>query len=115
MRFIPALIAAVTSASPLSAAERLTLARDGESPYAIVIAADASPSTVYAAEELQRFLGEIAGASLPVVRDDGAPPEHAILLGDSAHLRSVAPDLDLAPLGHEGYVLRTVDSHLVIA
>lgn len=97
------------------AGKALTLARDGRSDYSIVVANDASPSTRYGAEELQRFLREMTGAELPILTDDAPMGAHEILLGDSAHLRRLGLALDLEALGHEGYVIQTAGAHLVIA
>ncbi|MCX8090564.1 MAG: DUF4838 domain-containing protein [Verrucomicrobiae bacterium] len=104
----------VLAATDVSA-QRLTLARAGRSDYVIVIASNAPPATRFAAEELQRFLGEMSSATLPVRTDAAAPAARQILVGDSAHLRALGGVVDFAALGREGYVLRTVGPHLVIA
>lgn len=97
-------------------AESLVVAEAGRSEYRIVLADDASPSTRHAAEELQRFLEEMTGAKLPIVSDRQPAGPCEILLGDSAHLRSlVGMAIDFAKLGAEGYVLRTSGRRLVIA
>ena len=93
----------------------LTLARDGASKFAIVVAGDASPSTRYAAEELQRFFEEITRVKLPIHSDAEPPTAHEIVLGSSAHLDALDTLIDFNALGDEGYVIRTVGPHLVIA
>jgi len=93
----------------------ITIAAGGKSDYVIVVGADASPSERRAARELQMFLAQIGGAELPIIGDDAAPVEHEIIVGDNAHLKALRLDLDLAALGDEGYVIRTVGSRLVIA
>lgn len=110
-------IALFCIATPLNAqdAQSLTLAKDGETAYSIVISTTASPSTSHAAEELQHFLNQISSVSIPIVHDSEPLVGQAILLGDSKHLRAIAPDLDLTPLGEEGYLLRTAGPHLIIA
>jgi hypothetical protein len=60
MRIVCLLAAALPAASGITVVER------GKSPYTIVLPADAIPSEKRAAEELQRFLGEMSGARLPV-------------------------------------------------
>jgi hypothetical protein len=97
------------------AAEELVLVENGQSAYRIVVAADASPSTRHGAEELQMFLEQMTGARLPVVADTEPPGEQEIILGDNRHLRSLQVPVDFEELGHEGYVIRTVGRHLVIA
>ena len=93
----------------------LTLAQDGQSDFVIVVADDASPSTKYGAEELQRFLSEMTGVELPIRNDQDAMAAHEIILGDNAHLKNVQTTIDFDRLGSDGYVIRTVGPHLVIA
>jgi hypothetical protein len=98
-----------------SAAASLLLAENGRSAYSIVIAQAASPSEKYAAAELQTFLHQICGARLPINTDEQPLGAHEIILGDNAHLRRLALDVDFAALGDEGFVIRTAPPHLVIA
>jgi len=95
--------------------EELVLADGGRSAYRIVVADDASPSTKHGAEELKRFLNEITGAELPIVSDREPPVEREITLGNNAHLKQLDTQIDFDALGPEGYVIRTVGNHLVIA
>ncbi|MFH1268906.1 MAG: DUF4838 domain-containing protein [Planctomycetota bacterium] len=96
-------------------AEEFVLAEDGRSAYQVVVASDASPSTRHGAEELQMFLRQMTGVELPIVSDAEPVGEREIMLGDSQHLRSLSLEIDFDELGHEGYVIRTVGRHLVIA
>jgi len=112
----------VLSAVGLSAAQaqsgragQIVLAENGKSDYRIVLAEDASPSTRHGAEELQMFLKEIAGATLPIVSDNEPAAEREIVLGSGARLRSLSVDIDFDALGPEGYVIRTLGSRLIIA
>ena len=98
-----------------SAAASLLLAENGRSQYSIIVARDASPSEKHAADELQAFLQQICGARLPIATDEQPPGEHEIILGDSAHLRSLGLGADVAALGDEGFLIRTAPPHLVIA
>lgn len=96
-------------------ADDLVLADGGQSAYRIVVADDASPSTRHGAEELQMFLQQISGAKLPIVSDREPLGAAEVILGDNAHLRQLGVQIDFQELGHEGYVLRVVGKHLVIA
>jgi hypothetical protein len=93
----------------------LVLTDSGKSDFRIVIAADAGPSTQYAAKELQSFLKQISDAELPIVNDREPAAEHEIVLGQSSHLKALGTTIDFKKLGDEGYVIRTVGTHLVIA
>ena len=95
--------------------DRLVLAENGQSAYQIVIPEKPSPSVEHAAKELQHFLAEMTGAKLPIRTDAEPLPERAILLGQNRHLQSLGVPIDFAGLGNEGYHLRTVGPHLVIA
>jgi hypothetical protein len=92
----------------------ILIADGGVSEFKIVTSESASPSERHGAEELQNFLEEICGARLPILTDEGPVGEHEIILGDNAHLRTLGIN-DLGDLGDEGFVIRTVPPHLVIA
>jgi len=96
-------------------AAELTLADGGRSDYKIVVADDASPSTKHGAEELQKFLMEISGARLTIISDKTPQGAKEIVLGNCARLKQLGVKIDFAALGKEGYVIRTVGPHLVIA
>lgn len=91
------------------------LAAEGQSSYRIVIGQAAGPSTRYAAEELQHFLERMTGARLPIIADTGVAAPHEILVGRSKRLDPLGIKVDFEALGTEGYVMRTVGPHLVIA
>jgi hypothetical protein len=91
------------------------LADAGKSNCQIVLADDASPSTRHAAEELQAFLRQMTAAKLPIVSDKQPLGPHEIILGDNAHLRTLGAAVDFKSLGPEGYVIRTIGDHLLIA
>ena len=92
----------------------LTLANDGRSDFRIVIARDASPAVKWAADELQRWLKEISGATLPIATDDTPVSAHEIVLGANAHLAKLGVRAPLPELGAEGYLLSTRGPHLLL-
>jgi len=94
--------------------EAIIVAEEGEARMTIVVAADASPSTRHAAEELQRFLSEITGAAVPLVTDDAPPSPSEIWVGDNRRLRDANILIDYEALGREGYVIRTRAPHIFI-
>jgi len=96
-------------------AQDLVLAEQGRSAYRIVLADDASPSTRHGAEELQTFVQQMTGVKLPIVSDREPQGPREIVLGKSSRLRDLKVDVDFKSLGHEGYVIRTVGPHLMIA
>ncbi len=96
-------------------ADELVLAEGGQSAYRIVVADNASPSTRHGAEELQMFLEQMTGAKLPIISDQQPLGPREIILGENAHLAKVNSKIDFQALGNEGYAIRTVGPHLVIA
>lgn len=67
----------------------------------IVTARDCDPVTRYAAEELARFLGEIAGCAFRIVNDKQEPQKQDILVGLSKRTAHYAHRI--AALPREGY------------
>lgn len=78
----------------------LLLASEADSPYSICVPGGASPSQRRAAGELQRFLGQMTGATLPVVESTSGP---AIVLRSTEEF------------GPEGFRLKTEGRNFVIA
>ena len=93
----------------------LTLAKKGHSDYRIVVSANSSFSTAHGTGELKKFLEEITGADIPVVSDLEPMTKHEIIVGKNSHLEQIAPDIDFEALGDEGYVIKTVGRHIIIA
>ncbi|MBQ7189578.1 MAG: DUF4838 domain-containing protein [Kiritimatiellae bacterium] len=99
-----------------ASAGELTLAERGKAPaYTIVYPANASESQKYAAEELQRFLAETTGVTLPVADDKGELPPRAILLGDTRHTSALLKgNADWEKLGLDGFRLKACPPHLLV-
>jgi hypothetical protein len=98
----------------LASAQGHLLANGGRSDYVIVVADDASPSVAYAAEELQRFLREMTGATLPIVSDSQPMVPLEIIIGRNAHLDRVSVGIPFERLGDEGYVLKSSGNRIVV-
>lgn len=94
---------------------QLVVAADGRSPFTIVRSDDAPERTMLAARELQSFLKQVTSVELPIVSDAAPMGEHEIILGDNAHLRRLSTAIDFAKLGPQGFTIRTVGGHLVVA
>ncbi|HVI99390.1 MAG TPA: alpha-glucuronidase family glycosyl hydrolase [Sphingomonas sp.] len=89
--------------SPLAPAPRAALAARATT---IVAPADRSPSLRAALDELDRGLAGLLGAPAPRA---SAPRAGALVIGTPAEFsRLAALDLPLAPLGDEGYLIRSV-------
>jgi hypothetical protein len=94
----------------------LALVSGGASDYVVVRAAQASPSQVYASEELRDFVKRMTGAVLPIQTDAEALPAKAILLGMTRYTKDALGEaVDLQRLGDDGFRLKACSPHLVIA
>lgn len=95
------------------AAEPVELARNGASPFVLVLSADASPSEKRGAAEIQSHLKQMCGAELPIVTDQQPMPARAIFVGRSRHTDALGIAFD-ASLDPEGFILRTAGGHVAI-
>ncbi len=87
----------------------ITLARDGQTEYRIVVAGDAIAPERYAAEELSRFLAESTGAEFPIVGPEEAGEGPLILVGQGERAG------DTTALGTDGLMVRTQGQDLILA
>ena len=87
----------------------------GPSTHVIVIDPDASPSERHAAEVLRSHFEACIGVEIPI-HDHGLAVEGGmIVLGCGPVAQSLGVDPAPESLGEQGYVLRTVSPHVVIA
>lgn len=102
-----ALIVALAVGRPLYAAT-FPIARDGKPVAIIHVDANASESDKAAADDLQKYVKQISGATLSISSD--AIPENtpAILIGQSQEVSDLAGNwLDAKYVGADGYLIRT--------
>lgn len=92
------------------------LLKDGASDYEIAFHAGASASERFAAEELQRFFEACTGVRLPVKEiTSGAGDKPMILLGFGPVTRELGIADPGESLGEQGYLVKTLAPHFVIA
>ena len=110
-------IALVVTAAAWAPAQELALAARGQpAACTIVRPAVASPSQVYAAEELQRFTEQMTGVKLPIATDEAPLPARAVVLGDTRFTSEVlgGPG-EVKGLGEDGFrLVRRGDRVLVL-
>ena len=95
--------------------EWLILIKNGSSRYAIIRGADASQSEVTAANELQNYLEQISGVTLPIETDAVLPSEYEIIVGKTNREGADTFTVDREDLGDEGFSLFVAGKKLVIA
>ncbi len=99
-----------------AADERFAIAENGQPRCVITVAAEPSPAQRTAASELQTILKEITGAELPIrACSEVARDARQIVVGPSARLAELLPDVKLDEVGADGIVIRTVGDALVLA
>src|SRR4051794_4665158 len=81
----------------------------------IVIAEKPLQANDRAAKELQKYVTQMTGQTLAIQTDASPLPDRAILIGPSKTLDALGVKLDKAKLGNDGFILKTVGPHLVIA
>jgi len=91
------------------------LLENGKSTHSIVLQSGASPSELYAADELQSHFKACTGVELPIVQGDPGDEGPLFVLGRGPAAQALGVDPDDESLGDQGYLLRTVHPHIVIA
>lgn len=89
-----------------------TLFEDGRSDYSIVVAEDASASEKWAAEELQKYIREIGGATLPIVSE--APDGPKVVLGHNGLLAAALPEVEAQDFEDESFTYRSEGADIYI-
>ena len=87
----------------------------GRASHAILLEPDASPSEDTAARELQAGLAACFGGEFPILRAPAAAESPMIVLGCGPHARALGVDPVPSALGQQGFALKTVSPHIVIA
>ena len=90
------------------------LVSNGKSDYKIVVSAQATQPEKSAAIELQKYINEISGSTLPIVNEAGAD-DKAVYIGFKGAPQSILKDLDTAAFGHEEFIIRSDGKSLLIA
>ena len=101
----------------------IQFADNGTSSYVVMVDGEnASPSEMYAANELVRFVGQVTGAQLPLL--SRVNPRYIsrmfaqaklILVGKNGETARLGLDEAIDAQGDEGFIIKTVGDTLVIA
>ena len=107
------LITLPVAAAACARAAPMTIVRNGAPNATIVVAAEASDVVKDAVRDLQRYVEKISGATLPIKHSADAPGNR-ILVGRMPAVNKLIPDLDAYDLGHDGIVVKSFPSALVL-
>ncbi|HOU52955.1 MAG TPA: DUF4838 domain-containing protein [Myxococcota bacterium] len=91
------------------------LVQDGKSDHVLVVGPEASPSERQAAREVQDLFLQATGVTLPIVQEAPGDDVPRIVIGQGEAARALGVDPTPEALGEQGYVLRAVPPHVVIA
>lgn len=99
-----------------SATGQLTLVKNGQSDYIIALASDAIPAERTAANELQSYLKQITGATLPVKSDDEvALDTPQIIVGAGNRAKQVLSPQVWDALGNDTIIIKTQGNNLILS
>jgi len=94
----------------------LRLVANGKTDYVITLPAAPADPVRTAAGELQDYLRQVTGVTVPIVSEgEVAADAPQIVMGPAKQLKQLAPQLDLAALGHDGIAIKTVGNKLILA
>jgi len=100
----------------LSAAESLTLSKEGKTDYLIVFPAEATVVERTAARELKHHLDAVTGADFPSVSEaDADATKPWLIVGNATRVKELLPDLDIAKIPYDGIVIKSVGKNIVFA
>ncbi len=98
------------------AAAPLKLAENAQTSYVIALAADAIPAEKTAAQQLQKYLQEVTGASFSIqVETEVAAGVPQIVVGTGGRAKTLLSKQNWQALGADGIVIQTIGNSLVIA
>lgn len=91
----------------------LVFCKDNATNYSIIVPENASSANLKAADELQSYMNQISGVTIPIKTD--AEPETEFEINVGYTNRAADGQFDEEKLGLEGFCIETVDKKLFIA
>ena len=101
--------------SDVPAGEPVVLLSGGQTSHVVFLGKDASPSEKTAAQELLELFEQATGVALELVDEVPGDDTPMIVLGRNAVAQGLGVDPTDEELGEQGFVIRSVPPHLVIA
>ena len=91
------------------------LVANGESKYKIIIADQAKPIEIAAADSLKKYLYQISNVSFEIVSDINIPSDYELLIGSTNRDESKSLNKEQEKLGDDGFIIKTIGTKLVFA
>lgn len=116
VKFIALFIGFYGAGAAPAMSEGITLARDGQALFSIVVPGDAIESERTAADVLRKYLSEVTGAEfavLPETEDLLKTP--CIVVGSGEAVQKLYPDESWAGLGQDGIVIKASPERIVLS
>ncbi len=107
--------ALMSGAAPLLS-EEITLAREGEALFTILVPDDAIPAERTAAGQLQKYLNQVTGAEFSVhpASEEGLKSPH-ILVGAGAIVQRQLAAGELDKLGQDGILIKVAPDNIILS
>lgn len=91
--------------------QNITLVKDGNSNYVIILSETAQKWDSLAASEIQTYINSISGTLIPIVSDNEQILENEIVIGRNKH----SLNLDLSSVKDDGFKIKTENNKIFIA
>jgi hypothetical protein len=113
----PRQLRAATNLNVSATPQTITLAQHGRSEYKIYVGPEPDVITLGAAAELADYLQRISGTNfLPLLPEPKSAGDPLVVVGrDNPLAQKLAPDIPYDTLGDDGFVIRYVGRHVVVA
>ncbi|HEY1684524.1 MAG TPA: DUF4838 domain-containing protein [Tepidisphaeraceae bacterium] len=108
---------AIIFCAGLCAHADVTIVQHGQSDFAIVC--ENSPPDTFAdmrgARQLQSYIAQITGATLPIITTAQPLPDHAIIVGVNRYSKQLGLPADFEQLGDDGFIVKSIGNHILLA
>ncbi len=114
--FLAAVMACTAAFAAIPQPKPAVLVKNGKSIGCIVLpAAETDKGVIKAADDLSKYLKEMSGADVPVLRDNEPCPGFRLMVGSTRFAPVKASEVSEARVAYDGFVIKSVPNGLVLA